>query len=514
MRTIQIFDTTLRDGEQSPGVSLNTEEKVEIAVQLERLGVNIIEAGFAAASPGDLYAVQEVSKTVKNTTVCSLARAVKTDIDQAWEALRVAESPCLHIFLSTSPIHRKYKLNKSKEQVLEIIEQMVQYGKKYFPMVEFSAEDAGRTELDFLCQVVDRAILAGADIVNLPDTVGYLSPEEYANMFLHVRKHVPRLDDVKLSAHCHDDLGLAVANSLSAIQAGVNQIEGTINGIGERAGNASIEEVAMAVKVRESKYQVQTTINHQEIYRTSRLVSKLTGMYVPGNKAIVGANAFAHESGIHQDGMLKHKETYEIMSPETVGKTESKLILGKHSGRHAFRTRLEELGYVLPDEQVNTLFKRFKELADRKKDITDDDLIALVEEKSNNTIERYILQSIQLSYGSHSLPTATLSILDQSNDRVIEEAACGNGSIDAIFNTVDRIIDETVELVDYRIQSVTKGKDALANVYVQLQLGDQTAHGRGVSTDVLEASARAYLDAVNRILWQVQTVQLNKVANS
>jgi 2-isopropylmalate synthase len=381
MRTIQIFDTTLRDGEQSPGVSLNTEEKVEIAVQLEKLGVNVIEAGFAASSLGDLHAIQEVAKVVKNATVCSLARSIQSDIDQAYEALRGAESPCLHVFIATSPIHRQYKLRKSKTEVLAITEQVVRYGKKHFPLVEFSAEDAGRTELDFLCQVVDQAVRAGADVVNLPDTVGYLTPEEYAAMFLHIRKHVPHVDEVKLSAHCHDDLGMAVANSLAAIQAGVTQIEGTINGIGERAGNAALEEVAMAVKTREPLYQVQTTIVHSEIYRTSRLISQLTGMQVPGNKAIVGDNAFAHEAGIHQDGMLKNKQTYEIMTPESVGKTESQLVLGKHSGRHAFRAHLETLGYSFGNEQLVVLFTRFKELADRQKEITDADLITLMEDQ-------------------------------------------------------------------------------------------------------------------------------------
>lgn len=510
MRTVQIFDTTLRDGEQSPGVNLNTKEKVEIAIQLERLGVNIIEAGFAASSPGDLFAVKEVAKAVKNASVCSLARSTKKDIDQAWEALQVAESPCLHIFLATSPIHREYKLRKSKEEILETIDQMVRYGKRLFPLVEFSAEDAGRTELDFLSQVVDQAIRAGADVVNLPDTVGYLSPEEYAKMFRYIREHVPRVDDIKLSAHCHDDLGLAVANSLAAIQAGVDQIEGTINGIGERAGNAAIEEVVMAVKTRESVYQVQTTINHKEIYRTSRLISKLTGMYVPGNKAIVGANAFAHESGIHQDGVLKNKETYEIMSPETVGKSESKLVLGKHSGRHAFRTHLEKLGYPQSEEQIDVLFTRFKELADRKKEITDEDLIAMIEEKVGDDIELYTLASIQLSYGSHSLPTASLRIQAKQTGEILEEAACGNGSVDAIFKTVDRVVGQKFDLIDYHITSVTKGKDALGEVSVQLQLGDLTARGRGVSTDVLEASARAYLDAVNRLLRRTKESNENK----
>ncbi len=500
MRTVQVFDTTLRDGEQSPGVNLNTKEKVEIATQLERLGVNIIEAGFAASSPGDLFAVKEVAKAIKNASVCSMARSIKKDIDQAWEALQVAESPLLHIFLATSPIHREYKLRMSKEEILDTIDQMIRYGKRWFPVVEFSAEDAGRTELEFLSQVVDRAIRAGADIINLPDTVGYLSPEEYAKMFRYIRENVPRVDTVKLSAHCHDDLGLAVANSLAAIQAGVDQIEGTINGIGERAGNAALEEVVMAVKTREPYYQVQTTINHKEIYRTSRLVSKLTGMYVPGNKAIVGANAFAHESGIHQDGVLKNKETYEIMSPETVGKSESKLVLGKHSGRHAFKTHLEKLGYPQSEEQIDGLFARFKELADRKKEITDEDLIALVEEKVGEGNELYTLESIQLSYGSHTLPTATLRLKAKKTGEILEEAACGNGSVDAIFKTVDRAIGQKFDLIDYHIRSVTEGKDALGEVSVQLQLGESTARGRGVSTDVLEASARAYLDAVNRLL--------------
>ena len=378
MRKIQVLDTTLRDGEQSPGVNLNAEEKVEIALQLERLGVNIIEAGFAATSEGDLVAIQKVAKAVKNASVGSFARTVKKDIDQAWAALRNSESPHLHIFLATSPIHRKYKLRKTKDQVLDLMDESIRYAKRWFPVVEFSAEDAGRTELNFLAEVVDRAISAGVDIVNLPDTVGYLMPEEYARMFRYIKENVPRVDDVKLSAHCHNDLGLAVANTLAAIQAGVDQIEGTINGIGERAGNAAIEEVIMALKVKESQFQVETTIDSQAIYPTSQLVSQRTGMNVQANKAIVGANAFAHESGIHQDGMLKHKETYEIISPETVGKMESKFVLGKHSGRHAFKARLEALGYPQTEERINQLFQQFKQLADQKKEITDEDLLSLV----------------------------------------------------------------------------------------------------------------------------------------
>lgn len=378
MRKIQILDTTLRDGEQSPGVNLNADEKVEIALQLERLGVNIIEAGFAATSNGDLLAIQKVAKAVKNASVGSFARTVKKDIDQAWEALRNSESPHLHIFLATSPIHRKYKLRKTKDEILDLLDESIRYAKRFFPVVEFSAEDAGRTELDFLAKVVDRAITAGIDIVNLPDTVGYLLPEEYAKMIRYVKENVPRVDNIKISAHCHNDLGLAVANTLAAIQAGVDQIEGTINGIGERAGNAAIEEVIMALKVKEPIFQIETSVNPQEIYHTSQLVSRLTGMAVQGNKAIVGANAFAHEAGIHQDGMLKHKETYEIISPETIGKTESEFVLGKHSGRHAFKARLEALGYPQTEEQINQLFQRFKELADQKKEITDKDLLKLV----------------------------------------------------------------------------------------------------------------------------------------
>ncbi|SEM98528.1 2-isopropylmalate synthase [Lihuaxuella thermophila] len=506
MRTIYIFDTTLRDGEQSPGVNLSAREKVEIASQLEKLGVNVIEAGFAASSPGDLEAVREVAKSVKNASVASLARSVRGDIDKAWEALKVAESPYLHVFLATSPIHREYKLNMTKEQVLERAEEAVRYGKKFFPIVEFSAEDAGRTEIDFLCEVVDRAIRAGAQIINLPDTVGYLTPEEYAEMFAEIRRRVPGIERVRLSAHCHDDLGMAVANSLAAIQAGVEQVEGTINGIGERAGNAAIEEIAMAIKTRESFYQAQTTLNLKEIDRTSRLVSKLTGMFVPANKAVVGANAFAHESGIHQDGMLKNKSTYEIITPESIG-LETRLVLGKHSGRHAFREKLEQLGYPQSDDQLNFLFARFKELADRKKEITDDDLIALVEEKLTDSADLFTLESLQISYGSHSLPTASLRIRHNPDGRLLEEAACGNGSVDAIFKTVDRIVGEKVELVDYRIQSVTQGKDALGEVYVQLEQNGLTVRGRGVSTDVLEASARAYVDAVNRLIRRKEVMQ-------
>lgn len=499
MRMIQIFDTTLRDGEQSPGVTLTKGEKVEIALQLERLGVNLIEAGFAASSPGDRQAITAVGKAVKDATIISLARCVEGDIDHSWEVLRGAVSPAIHMFIATSPIHRQYKLKLTKQQVKERAIAAIRYAKKYFSMIEFSFEDAGRTELDFLAEMTREVIAAGANIVNVPDTVGYLTPIEYGNIFRELRDRIPETESIILSAHCHDDLGLAVANSLAAIEGGAGQIEGTINGIGERAGNAAIEEVAMALKTRAAHFQANTTLQHQEISRTSRLVSKLTGMVVPGNKAIVGANAFAHESGIHQDGMLKNPETYEIMTPETVGLTESRLVLGKHSGRHAFKEKLIQLGYPQPEEQINLLFERFKNLADRKKEIADEDIIALVEEKIGDQQDYFTLLSFHLSYGSHAVPTASLRIKDETGE-IHEEAACGNGSVDAIFKTVDRITKEEVELADYRIHSVTHGKDALGEVSVQLRQDGVTVIGRGVSTDILEASARAYLDAVNRLV--------------
>ncbi|PTX63174.1 2-isopropylmalate synthase [Melghirimyces profundicolus] len=500
MRTVQFFDTTLRDGEQSPGVNLSAEEKVTIALQLERLGIHVIEAGFAASSQGDLEAVRRVGKAVKNSTVVSLARSVPGDIEKAWEALKEAENPGLHIFLATSPIHRKYKLNMTREEVLEQAEASVRLAKKYFPKVEFSTEDGGRTEKEFLCQVAERVIDAGADVLNIPDTVGYLTPQEYGDIFRYLRARVRGIEKVKLSAHCHDDLGMAVANTLAAIEAGVEQVEGTINGIGERAGNAALEEVAMALATREDHYRVATGLQLKEIAKTSRMVSKMTGMLVPGNKAVVGANAFAHEAGIHQDGMLKNSSTYEIMRPETIGQDATRLVLGKHSGRHAFRDKLKGMGYELTDQQINQLFVRFKELTDRKKTVEDEDIASLVEEKWAEEEEVYTLETVQLSYGNQSVPTASVRVLDVRHQRVLEEAACGNGSVDAIFKAIDRVTGEASHLEDFKIASVTHGKDALGEVYVKLRQGDRTVQGRGVSTDVLEASARAYIHAVNRIV--------------
>lgn len=498
MRTIEIFDTTLRDGEQSPGVNISTNEKVEIALQLEKLGVTRIEAGFAAASPGDQKSVAEVAKRVKNATIVSLARAVKDDMDKAYEALRNAENASLHVFLATSPIHREFKLNMSKEQVLQRAVEAVTYAKKYFKEVQFSAEDAARTELDFLKQVVEAVIKAGATTVNIPDTVGYMTPIEYGNIFREL-KQVPGADMIRLSCHCHDDLGMAVANSLAAIEGGATQVEGTINGIGERAGNAALEEVALALETRKDYYQATTKMNLKEIARTSQLVSRLTGMIVPGNKAVVGANAFAHESGIHQDGVLKNVTTYEIIRPESVGFKSNKLVLGKHSGRHAFKEKLIELGYHLEQEEVNAAFAAFKVLCDKKKEITDDDILALVDTKMERGAEAFQLESVQLAYGNISVPTASVRLL-RADGSICEEAACGNGSVDSIYKAIDRATGEDVTLTDYKILSVTHGKDALGEVYVRLQQGDLSVTGRGVSTDVLEASALAYIRAVNKIL--------------
>ncbi|HZG82003.1 MAG TPA: 2-isopropylmalate synthase [Brevibacillus sp.] len=498
MRTIEIFDTTLRDGEQSPGVNISTNEKVEIALQLEKLGVTRIEAGFAAASPGDQKSVAEVAKRVKNSTIVSLARAVKDDMDKAYEALRNAENASLHVFLATSPIHREFKLNMSKEQVLQRAVEAVTYAKKYFKEVQFSAEDAARTEIDFLKQVVEAVIKAGATTVNIPDTVGYMTPIEYGNIFRELKK-VPGADLIRLSCHCHDDLGMAVANSLAAIEGGATQVEGTINGIGERAGNAALEEVALALETRKDYYQATTKLNLKEIARTSQLVSRLTGMIVPGNKAVVGANAFAHESGIHQDGVLKNVTTYEIIRPESVGFKSNKLVLGKHSGRHAFKEKLVELGFTLEQEEVNAAFAAFKILCDKKKEITDDDILALVDTKMERGPEAFQLESVQLAYGNISVPTASVRLL-RADGSVCEEAACGNGSVDSIYKAIDRATGEDVTLVDYKILSVTHGKDALGEVYVRLQQGDLSVTGRGVSTDVLEASAVAYIRAVNKIL--------------
>lgn len=507
MQKVKIFDTTLRDGEQSAGVNLNMSEKLEIARQLERLNVDIIEAGFPAASPGDLASVKEIARTVKGCSVTGLARAVMPDIDAAWEALKGGAEPRLHTFIATSPIHRKYKLKQSKEQVIETAVNAVKYAAARFSVVQWSAEDACRTELPFLAEIIEQVIQAGARVINIPDTVGYITPEEYGDVFKYLYEHVPSIGKVELSTHCHDDLGLAVANSLAAVQNGARQVEGTINGIGERAGNTALEELAVALHIRKDYFQAETRLNLQEISRTSSLVSKLTGMAVPANKAVVGRNAFAHESGIHQDGVLKEKTTYEIISPELVGYQNNSMVLGKHSGRHAFRNRLRELGMAVPEAEINRLFAVFKEMADRKKEMSDDDLVAIVlEEGLVKTESFYELKSIQVQYGTNQIPTATVT-LSGSNNEEIQEAGTGAGSIEALYNTLEKCMDETINLLDYRIQSVGAGRDALAQVYVKMKYAHRETSGRGLAQDVLEASAKAYLNAVNRVLYMKESAE-------
>jgi len=496
---VYIFDTTLRDGEQSPGVSLNVSEKVQIARQLVRLGVDVIEAGFPYTSPGDFKAVQAVAREVRGVTVAGLARCSFPDIDTAWEALKEAEQARIHVFIATSDIHLKYKLRKDREQVLEAAVEGVRRAKKYTSDVEFSAEDASRSDLDYLCRVLAAVIAAGATVVNIPDTVGYATPEEFGGFIRAIREKTPGIEKVVLSVHCHDDLGLAVANSLAAVLNGAQQVEGTINGIGERAGNAALEEVIMALHTRRDIYGKHVNIVTEEIYRTSRLVSTLTGMPVQYNKAIVGKNAFAHESGIHQDGVLKERTTYEIMNPAMVGITRSSLVLGKHSGRHAFRQRLIELGYELSEEELNKAFVRFKELADRKKTITDEDLQAIVEGEIRQTPPTFELEYMHILSGTTVVPSATVGLA--TGGEVVEEAACGDGPVDAIYRAIDKITGIKATLVSYALDAVTGGKDALGNVTVKVQ--DERGKiftGRGISTDVLEASARAYIDALNRII--------------
>ncbi|MED3549197.1 2-isopropylmalate synthase [Cytobacillus praedii] len=501
MQTIKIFDTTLRDGEQSAGVNLNFSEKLEIAKQLERLNVDIMEAGFPAASKGDFSSVQKIAQTIRNCSVTGLARAVISDIDAAWEALKDGAEPRLHTFLATSPIHRKYKLKMSKEEVIHTAVETVRYAAKKFPIIQWSAEDASRTELPFLAEIIEKVVQAGARVINIPDTVGYGTPQEYGAIFKYLKENVPSINKVSLSTHCHDDLGMAIANSLAAVENGATQVEGTINGIGERAGNAALEEFAVALHVRKDHYQASTRLKLHEISRTSSLVSKLTGMIVPANKAVVGKNAYAHESGIHQDGVLKEKTTYEIISPDLVGFQSNSLVLGKHSGRHAFKNRLDELGLNVPEENIKTLFHAFKDLADRKKEMTDEDLVALVLEEELSKEERfYELIHLQIQYGTNQVPTATVT-LSGAEKEVIQEAGTGAGSIEALYNTLEKCVEGSINLLDYRIQSVGAGRDALAQVYVKLSYLDIETSGRGLAQDVLEASAKAYLNAINRVIY-------------
>ncbi|MBE3593533.1 MAG: 2-isopropylmalate synthase [Candidatus Carbobacillus altaicus] len=498
MRNIEFFDTTLRDGEQSAGVNLNLQEKLEIARHLEQFGIHVIEAGFPAAAPDELEAVKRIAETIKDARVAALARAHQKDIDAAWEALRLAAAPRIHTFIATSPIHMEYKLKLSPDAVLERAVESVRYAKRFVSDVEWSAEDATRSDWDFLVKIIKAVIEVGATVINLPDTVGYTQPSEYAALFRYVQEHVPGIENVKLSAHCHDDLGLAVANSLAAIEAGVTQVEGTINGIGERAGNAALEEINMALVIRKNFYRVESTLNTRHTVTVSKLVSKLTGMVVPSNKAIVGANAFAHESGIHQDGVLKHALTYEIISPEMIGLRENRLVLGKHSGRHAFRERLKALGLGTIDEAtLDQLFQAFKVLTGKKKEITDDDLLALALDMSGQG-KTYELVNIQCAFGINLIPTTTVT-LKLPDGSLKTESATGEGSVESVYQALSRASGYALELLDYRIQSSSSGEDALGEVYIKVQYAGGVYGGRGVDNDVIIASAKAYVDALNRL---------------
>jgi len=511
---ITIFDTTLRDGEQSPGASLNIKEKLEVAKQLERLGVDVIEAGFPISSPGDFEAVKLVSRKIRKPVIAGLARATKKDIDVCWDAIEQAKNPRIHTFIATSDIHLKYKLRKTREEVLKEAVAAVKYAKRFTENVEFSAEDAVRTDPDFLCRVVEATIEAGATTINIPDTVGYALPEEFGRIVRAVIERVPNSDKATFSVHCHNDLGLATANSLEAIFSGARQVECTINGIGERAGNASLEEVVMALRTRKDLLPFYTNIETREIAKTSRLVSKLTGIIVQPNKAIVGANAFAHEAGIHQDGVIKERLTYEIMTPESVGLGGRRLVLGKHSGRHAFRKKLQELGHKLATNEVEKIFQQFKLLADKKKEIFDEDIEALVEDQVSVIPEVYKLEYINVTTGNRVVPTATVGLSKLvspgkvARSQVLEEASCGDGPVDAAFRAIDRITKIKCRLIDYSLKSVSVGKDALGEVTVKIspvpggraQEMKKIMTGRGTSTDIIEASAKAYINALNRLV--------------
>jgi len=496
---VLIFDTTLRDGEQAPGASMNEKEKMEIAHMLERLGVDIIEAGFPVSSKGDFNAVKNVAKRIKSSTICGLARCIKKDIDAAYEAVKIAKRPRIHVFLATSKIHMQYKLRMSKDDILKLAVDSVKYARDCIEDIEFSPEDAARSEKDFLYKVVEAAIDAGATTINIPDTVGYSMPSEYGQLIADIYNNVPNIHKVIISTHCHDDLGMAVANSLSGVRNGARQVECTINGVGERAGNASMEEIVMAIKTRPDIYEnCFTGINTPEIYRASRLVSKFTGFAVPPNKAIVGANAFRHESGIHQDGFLKERSTYEIMSPEDVGFTGTGLVLGKHSGRHAFKVRLKSLGFVLKDQDLDNAFERFKNIADKKKQVFDEDLIAIVEDEAKLVSGIWELADLTSTSGMNVAPMTSVTL--RSKGKKFQKNSSGDGPVDACYKAIDAITKMKGELLDYSIQSVTHGKDALGEVTIKVKFKDKKVIGHGASEDILVASAKAYLNAINKVL--------------
>ena len=496
MNKIIIFDTTLRDGEQSPGASLNNKEKLEIAKQLEALGVDIIEAGFPVSSPGDFEAVKAIAREIKTSSVCGLARAIKKDINASYNAVKYAKKPRIHIFLATSKIHMKYKLKKAESEILKASVWAVRYAKRKVRDIEFSPEDASRTDKRFLYQVLEAVIDAGTTTVNIPDTVGYATPYEFGLLIKGIKENVPNIHKAVISVHCHDDLGLGVSNSLAAVLNGARQVECTVNGLGERAGNASLEEIVMAIVTRKDIFNAATGIKTNQIYKTSRLVSKLTGIFVQPNKAIVGVNAFAHEAGIHQDGLLKERSTYEIMRPQDVGFKETRLVLGKHSGRHALKARLKRLGYTLSDKEINASFARFKKLADKKKEVFDEDLATIVEDEIGTAREVYRLVSFYVLSGNKVTPSATVTLKYKGKNMVANST--GDGPVDACYKAVEKIAGVKPRLMAYNLNAVTAGKDALGEVSVRMKVISKVVNGRGSSTDIIEASLKAYLNALNK----------------
>lgn len=500
MKRIRIFDTTLRDGEQSPGCSMNLTEKIEMARQLEKLGVDVIEAGFAIASPMDHKSVQTIAAAVSNCTVASLARCTKGDIDAAWDAVKEAKHPRIHVFLATSDIHMEYKLKMTREQVLERISSMVAYAKSFCDDIEFSAEDASRSDRAFLAQCYTNAVAAGATTLNVPDTVGYSTPQEMAELIAYLREHVEGIEKTDISVHCHDDLGMAVANTLACIKAGATQVECTVNGIGERAGNASLEEIVMALHTRRDFYEAETSINTRQIYNSSKLLSNITGVPIPPSKAIVGANAFAHESGIHQHGVISNAQTYEIMKSTDVGIPQNTMVLGKHSGKHALREKLASMGYELDDQEMENVFARFKDLADKKKNITGSDIEALVLHRRNAFIGTCKLLGHVVNTG-HGVPNTSYIKL-QRGDEVLEDVAIGTGPLDASFQAINRMLGmEDIRLESFSLNAVTDGEDAVGEAVVKLEdKNGATYTGTGLSTDIIESSIRAYVNGINKMM--------------
>ena len=494
---VKIFDTTLRDGEQSPGNTMNIQEKLRVARQLEILGVDIIEAGFPIASQGDFEAVKLIAETIKQSEIAALARANDMDIDRAWEAIKGARSPRIHTFISTSDIHLKHQLRKSRDEVLKLAVKAVKRARQYTPNVEFSAMDATRSDCDYLCRVYAEVIDAGALTINVPDTVGYAVPDEFGELIRYIRKHVPNITQATISVHCHNDLGLAVANSIAAVANGARQVECTINGIGERAGNAALEEIVMILRTRRDLFHLDTRINTEKIYPSSRLITSITGVPVQPNKAIVGANAFAHESGIHQDGLLKNKMTYEIMTPESIGLTTSSLVLGKHSGSHAFRKRVEELGFSLSEDELKKTFQRFKDLADKKKEVFDEDIQALIAEEVLRAPDIYKLINLTVVSGTATIPTATVEM--EIEGKLVRDAGFGDGPVDAAFKTIAKITKTKSKLLKYAVNSITGGTDAQGEVTVRLEEDGTVVVGQGAAMDIIMASALAYVNALNRL---------------